>query len=139
MNKDLSPLQQELLSRADSVLASIGNAVGKATDFAAQQLPDIGVQFIAYGRAYTSIVTLSALVVFIVGLYLIVRVATQNSWKAPNSMWNGWAESRSAALVCGGFLSFLSFLVVASHMKEFLMVWFAPKIWLIQEIVKIVK
>lgn len=53
----LSPIQRELLSRADDIFATIGSAVSSATDAAvragavvAKEIPDIAWQYIAYGR-----------------------------------------------------------------------------------------
>lgn len=52
----LSPLQQNLLDRADSIFAAIGNTVTKATDFATAEIPDIAYQYVAYGRVMATVI-----------------------------------------------------------------------------------
>lgn len=41
----LSPIQEELLKRADSIFDSIAKSVAQAKDFAVEQLPDIAIQY----------------------------------------------------------------------------------------------
>lgn len=48
MADKLSPIQEELLKRADSIFSSVATAVGQAKDIAVEQLPDIAYQYIAY-------------------------------------------------------------------------------------------
>jgi hypothetical protein len=59
----LSPMQNELLRRADSIFDSISNTVSKASDLAiqggkavAEQIPDIAFQYIAYGRVANTVI-----------------------------------------------------------------------------------
>ena len=140
MSKEtLSPLQTELLSRADAIFASISTAVGKATDFAAVQIPDIAMQYVTFGRAYSSIVILVAIVILLIGLFLIVFVAIKNCYKIPSCYYGSWGDGRTSALIFGGGFVFVGFTLFAINMYDFLMVWFAPKIWLITELVKLAK
>ena len=46
--ESLSPMQAELLKRADDIFKSIGEAVTKASDIAAEQIPDIAMQYVTY-------------------------------------------------------------------------------------------
>ena len=68
MNKDLSPLQQELLTRADNIFSSISDVVGKTTTFAAEQIPDIALQYVAYGRVISTMTVVVGLTLLIIGL-----------------------------------------------------------------------
>lgn len=139
MTEKLSPIQAELLSRADSIFAAISATVGKATDFAAVQIPEIAIQYVAYGRAYLTILFLFFFSTFITGLYLIIRVAIMNCYKAPNPYGSTWANSRDGAMVCGLMLTIISFFSISMNLSKVMMVWFAPKIWLITELVKLAK
>ncbi len=128
-NEKLSPIQQELLDRADSVFAAIGRAATVATDFAKEQLPDIAMQIIAVERAYLTSMMLFPLV-FIVAFIFTYRWAQKDSW-------NNMAPGMSCMLSAFGLLFSLMFSMV--HFKQFLTVWVAPKIYLINYIVELVK
>ena len=124
MSEKISPLAQELLSRADSIFAKIAEAASKAGDFAAEQLPDIAYQFVAYNRAYyTSLIVIQILAV-VVSIWVIKR------W---------FKDFEGAVLVPTMLVIVCSFLLFCSTLKPFLMVWFAPKIFIITEIVNLVK
>lgn len=127
----LSPIQQELLSRADSIFASIGTAVGKATDFAAVQIPDIAIQYVAYGRAYSTITIIFSLVLLLLGLWLFVGICVMDCTEDENH--------RIGGFFVGMPLTVVGISLMAQHMSNFMMVWFAPKIWLITELVKLAK
>ena len=142
MNKDLSPLQQELLTRADTIFLSIGDVVGKASTFAAEQIPDIALQYVAYGRVISTMTVVVGLTLLIIGLWLIIRVAVQDCYKSNGEYENRrdmWSEVRTGAMLVGVMLAVVGFLVSAINMAKFVMVWFAPKIWLMIEIVHLVK
>lgn len=101
MQEKLSPIQTELLSRADSIFASISAAVGKATDFAAVQIPEIAIQYVAYGRAYKTTLVLVFLAIFFIGLFLVVKVGIQNYYKASDDYNGDWGGSRYTASLIG--------------------------------------
>lgn len=133
----LSPLQTELLSRADSIFESIANAVNKATTFAAEQIPDIAMQYVAYGRATTSAYIAIGLIVFIIGTWLFVRVGIMNSRKYP--LTHSWDDRRSGAVMAGIPMSVIGSSMILKELNAFLMVWFAPKIWLLTELAHLIK
>ena len=124
MNKDLSPIQQELLTKADSIFQSIASTAGKAYDVAAEQLPDLAIQYIAYGRAISV-----AHLVSVLGILAVCAWVTKWLWK----------ESQGVILMVTGGVSATTLLIYSLNVGSDIMVWFVPKIWLIQEIVKLVK
>ena len=81
---NVSPMQQELLSRADSIFSGISSAVGTAKEFAVEQLPDIAYQFVAFGRFYESAWISLAFVTFAVGIYLLVQLGIRNKSNCEN-------------------------------------------------------
>lgn len=134
-NKEtLSPIQQEILNRADSIFASISSTVGAGVELAKEQLPDIALQYIMFGRGYTSILMVLALVLLVVAYHCAVRVGIKDKYKMGDS------ELRIIIAILGGIVSaFIGTLMFFMNLKEFILVWFAPKIWIIQEIVHLVK
>ena len=131
----LSPLQQELLNRADSILAAVGdtvksatNVAGQAVDFAKEQLPDIAMQYVAYGRATSTSAVAFGVFLLIVGAVLFYIFSKSN---------NG--DVMATCFVFGALSSLIGLLFTLINFNTMLMTWFAPKVWLIQEIAKLAK
>lgn len=135
----LSPIQQELLRRADSIYDGIAATVNKATTFAGEQIPDIAFQYVAWGRGYLTAYMIIALVLFVSGLWLAWRIGFFNSRKLRDDYQGDWHGARIMSCIGGIIIMGIGFIVMLNNLKEFIMVWFAPKIWLIQEIVHLVK
>lgn len=124
MNDKLSPIQQELLMRADSIFKTLGEAATKAYDVASTQLPDLAVQYVLYGRVSATTIIVLALLAIIASVHYTKKY---------------FAESNGTILVITEVTGILSAAVIIINLPNFLLVWFAPKIWLMQEIVHLVK
>ena len=124
MNDKLSPIQQELLMRADSIFKALGEAATKAYDVAGTQIPDMALQYVMYGRAYLTATML-------LGLLLVYA-----SYKAAIK-W--FYASEGLVVVLAGVVTVSSLTLLALNANSFFLVWFAPKIWLIKELVHLVK
>jgi hypothetical protein len=142
----LSPMQAELLGRADAIFASVGSAVSKATDFAveggkavAQEIPEIAFQYVAFGRAYNTGLILLGLAFFIGFFMIAYRYGFKNVQNAENDFADQWAGQRIFAVATGLLGMTVGFIITMAHLKEFLLVWFAPKVWLIMELVQLIK
>jgi hypothetical protein len=130
-NTELSPIQQELLSSADTILKSISGVVDKATDIAVRELPDIAVQFIAFGRVYVTVCLLASVLFFIIGMYILYRGKV---FSQPNI-----TTSAFDAMLISIIPFAASIFILLLNFKDFALVWFAPKIWIMTEIVKLIK
>lgn len=145
----LSPMQQELLNRADAIFASIGAAVSKASDAAiaaggavAREVPDIAFQYIAFGRAYNAVIMAVAFALIVMCYHLFFRVGMKNAYNIDDvrsyygPQWGGrrifYAIMGAASGVVGGIV----FLV---NIKDTVMVWAAPKVWLMLEMVELIR
>lgn len=117
-------MEKELQGKLVEILSSIQAATGKASDFAMEQLPDIAQSYVAYGRVYTTMCVAFA-VLFSVAL--------------------GWAGNRfskaseGVSWIAAGFGSVVPFIIFLTTFSEMLMVWFAPKVWLLKELAQLVK
>lgn len=134
----LTPLQQALLDRADSIMDSIATTVDKASTFAAEQVPDIALQYVAYGRASLTTYMILGVTLLAIGLWLAVRVAIMNSRNFPENTYN-WDDRRIGAMISGLVTTGIGLGVFLHNLNNFIMVWVAPKIWLINEIAHLVK
>lgn len=119
----MNDIQTKLLEQASDILTGVSNTVSKASNLAADQLPEIATQYIAYGMAwYTAI-------------FILLSVGTAAIWIFTIK----YSEDLDDAVVPLGFIGLagIGFSVLA--LKTAMMVWFAPKVWLIKEIVDLVK
>lgn len=139
-------MQEELQSKLVEILTSIQAATGKAADFAMDQLPEIAQSYVVYGRA-SSIVTLAMCLGAVVVAALIAKRA-RDIQKARLDAGLSWYDNKKgvpsgdyvfmlwmACLLVGvpGFIAF------AASVQSALLVWFAPKVWLLKELAQLVK
>lgn len=131
--QELSAMQQELLNRADSIFAAMKDAAVAAKDFAMDQLPDIVQQLIVFERVYLTGIVISPFVLLPLFLYLYYLVNKLDSE----------ASDMTLPVVVLTIMSALGSLVglisMIGNFKEFLMVWFSPKIFLIQYLTTLIK
>lgn len=123
-------MKEELQTKLVEILGSIQTAAGKAGDFAMTQLPDIAQQYVVYGRATTTIMTV---------LGLMVMGAT---FVAGKKAWNYFLKEGDDPfpVVIFGVIGFaLGGMMVASNGSQALLVWLAPKVWLLKEIATLIK
>lgn len=117
-------MQQEMLSRADAIFSYVGETVAKATDFASQQVPDIATQFILYSRATSTVgmvLGLSGLFATVYGTYKMFKHDVENA-----------SPMMTIPLLGAGTL-------IVTNWTTFFMSWFAPKLFILLELVKLVK
>jgi hypothetical protein len=129
-NKGKTMEKVNLETKLVEILGAISDGVAQAKDFAVEQLPDIAQQYILLGRAWETI-AFSISVAAVVGLvYGTVKIAKSQNIDD--------SEQWVMALMVGG-AAFLSLLIAIDRLKDFLLVWFAPKLYLIQGLAQLVK
>lgn len=139
MTDKLSPIQEQLLSRADAIFASIAEAVGQAKGIAVEQLPDIAYQYIAFNRAYLTFVVVMSVAIWVSFQVFCIRWANKACLDNYHDKGH-WNESQGIPYSLGTFtLTFLCGMFFLANIKDFFMVWFAPKIFLIEHLVNLVK
>lgn len=121
-------VQEQLLSKTTEILSALQTGVEKTGAFAAEQLPDIALQFIAYGRVITVVSVLWWVALSGVLAYMTYKLVTawDKEWQTPFALLTG-----GGSLACWGG--------IAHNTGPMLMVWFAPKIYLITEIARLLK
>lgn len=120
----MSDLSKELLSRADLIFGKIAEAAASAGTFAMEQLPDIALQFILYNRVLCTSIFVLNICIFILCIWATLK----------------WFKVTEGIILVGTTVACaLNMMAMAANFSPFLMVWFAPKIFLITELVKLVK
>ena len=117
-------MKEELQEKLVEILTSIQNATGKAADFAVAELPDVAQQYLIFGRIYESFFMAAFVILFVVCAFLSIKVYKDFD-----------KELVIAPVIFSAFFLFLSL----SQIKETLLVWVAPKVWLITELAKLIK
>ena len=120
-------MKEELQGKLVEILTSIQNATSRAADFALADLPDIAQQYLVVGRAFATIVELLLTVILGVLIWSCV-------WIMKNA-----DEYEKPVVLLPGIAAIGVSVVWLTELKTLLMVWFAPKVWLITELAKLIK
>jgi hypothetical protein len=124
-------MKEELQGKLVEILTSIQTAAGKASDFAMAELPDIAQSYIAYGRASTAAYLALAIAMLIFAAWCYPRFLEAVKEDAPQK-----GVPAVFGMALGGLLGLVMF---ASHLGAALLVWTAPKVWLLKEIAGMLK
>lgn len=139
----MNEIAQELLKRADVIGAWLSGAVTKTADFATTQAIDIAMQYVLYGRLFYTFVIITSIVAFAVSLWFFLVKGVNNTSAIvhrPGCYDDGdWLASRIWCVLGGGHVAGVSFIAFAVNVKEFLMVWAAPKVWLMIQLAELSK
>ena len=125
-------MKEELQGKLVEILGSIQSGVEKAGSFALEQLPDIAMQYLAFGRMYSTAVFLAILWVTV----WLFKVGT-NARKASKK--NEYTAEEDFIVAFSFIGVFMGFFILLIELKNLIMVWAAPKVWLIKEIAGLIK
>lgn len=117
-------MKDELQGKLVEILTSIQGAAGRAGDFAMEQLPDIAQSYVAYGRVYYTLAVLG---------FALAALATVRWVMLPATRSNDDFVQVGVTMV-GGFAALVAAGLAIGHTSAMLMVWFAPKVWLLKEL-----
>ena len=130
----IAPQQQDKLV---DIIGSIQTQVSKAATFAVDQVSDIAVTYVHYGMAYNTLVTLEWLSLLIASVWATCKFGYFNH-KALDT-WGNWKETRLAAAIVGSLAALFTTGGLFTSLGPTLLVWFAPKVWLLKELASMVK
>ena len=143
-------MKEELQSKIVEILSSMQAAAGKAGDFAIEQLPDIAQSYVVYGRAYGILMVLLGCALIALAIFLLARGwRSYNEGEAEYKKSNPRGEYRilyrdnfKTGLPCflaAGAASVLGGIFVLANLGTTMLVWFAPKVWLLKELAGMVR
>jgi hypothetical protein len=121
----------ELQSKLVEVMSSLQTSLGQGSDFAMQQLPELARQYITYGRIWYSTAFAASVVLCAVCLWAALRC-----WRSIQGHDTEELDLKLTLCCCGAFLFLIGALATV---QTFLLVWLAPKVWLLQEIVSLAR
>lgn len=124
-------MNEQLQNALSSILNSSANAIGTAKDFLVAEIPDVVYQLLLWKAIQSAIAFAICVVVIVVWIYFITRLYK-------------WAESiGEEAWIAFAFGSFLTgaalFSIAECWMNlNWLQIWIAPKIYLLEYAAKLV-
>ena len=124
-------MKDELQLKLVEILTAIQVGVGKSADFALEQLPDIAQQYVLYGRAWHTASVLWWLAILASSVWVALRFGFLS--KEVNS-WGKWSDGRVAAAMSGTGATGVSSFILLWELRSAMLVWFAPKVWLLKEV-----
>ena len=119
-------MKEDLQGKLVEILASIQDATGKAADFALTELPDVAQQYITFGRVYETVTLVVVTLLFGLILWALIKMCLD------------FEPEAVGAFVVFSCIAIFTFVWWCKKLKAVMMVWLAPKVWLITELAKIV-
>jgi hypothetical protein len=120
---------KELESKLVEVISSISENVTQVKDFAVEQLPDAAQQYLLFGMIWETIG-------FIIFLLLSAGSIKLLIWGFKN---NAISDTGIFAILFGGIGSIIFSLLSIAQIQQVLLVFLAPKLYLIQGLANLVK
>lgn len=129
-----SGLGSELLKRADKVTEWATNGISKVADAAYDQAVDIATQYIHFGMAINTLCILISIAVFSFGVWLAVKAKNYKNEDLRKQ------NDVTAGLLCSSALTAgIGALIFSLNIRDTLLVYFAPKIWIMKEMAILIK
>lgn len=122
-------MNDQLQNKLAEILGQIASGVKAAGDFTLAQLPDIAQQYVIYGRATGTLAVISFLV-----LTFFVRKGLRWAWNKSQD-----DDDRMVVIFLGLVVGAFSLGGLAISVGNALLVWLAPKVWLIKQLAELLK
>lgn len=137
-------LSQKFSDNANKALAllidKVSSGLDQATSFLAAQIPDVLHQLLVYNFAVSLALCLGGLIGFVAVPFILRKIFTATRGALPKSHSYDFDQGNYAVLLISAALvgMVISALVFATHL-DWLEIWLAPKIWLIEYAAQLVK
>ena len=112
------------------MIGQLQEAVMKASDFAIQQLPDVVQSYILYGRI-SNLLTLMLEIAILYGCWRLYKLPVKES---------PYGDDVAVVIktIFSGTVGGIALFFALFSIQETVLVWAAPKIWLIKELGKLI-
>lgn len=127
-------MKEQLQGKLVEILTSIQGAVGKASDFAMDQIPDIAYQFMRFQLVWSA-VEFVLCAILVLGMIKLFRFTVKRYKETDHWDNDGWAFASIGSFLVGvvGLLGMLA------SLYTLMLIWIAPKVWLIKELAGMIK
>lgn len=133
-SEQMSELSQEILKRADVIGAwasgkidAVADVATEAGKIAYKEAIDLAMQYVAFGRFYQTTIIIMAIAFFVLFAYSTYKsyVWSNRDEVDVNANPTPIFATIGSVIGCG-----ISFIVLMANIKETVLVWAAPKIWI---------
>ena len=124
-------MKDELQLKLVEILTAIQVGVDKGADFALEHLPDIAQQYVLYGRVWSTVSVLWWLAMLVAFAWVALRFGFLSK---EVDRWDNWSDARLAAALSGTSAAGISSFILQLELRSAMLVWFAPKVWLLKEV-----
>ena len=124
-------MKDELQTKLTEILTAIQVGVSKTADFTSEQLPDIAQQYVLYGRVWSTVSVLWWLAMLAAFAWVALRFGFLSK---KVDRWGDWSGARLAAALAGTAATGISSFTLLWELRSAMLVWFAPKVWLLKEV-----
>lgn len=137
----MNEIAQEVFKRADVIGDWASGKLGQTVDAATQQIIDLAMQYVMYGRIYNTVTFIIACGFLWFTLWLALSKGFLDKENVVKHGYNNgdWEFSRVFCAAAGVFLSLFSVTSFIYSIKDVILVWAAPKIWLIIQLAELAK
>lgn len=129
-------MNDQLQSRLVEIIDAITTAVTAAKDFTMAELPDVVASFMAFSRAWETFLWLALVAVCVGAAWVAIKHGYASKKVGPYGM---TADSRIAAATFGTGIAGGMGIAAIVQTKQMLMVWFAPKVYLLIHLAQLIK
>ena len=129
-------MNSELQNQLAAIIAKLTTAVQTAADFTIAQLPDVVYQYLLYGRVYATLLFLMWLVIFSASLTGWLKFGV---FSKATDRYGELSEARIGWTIIGGVTSPFLLVLLIFATKSLILVWLAPKVWLLKEFAELLK
>ena len=123
-------MNDQLQTQLANILASISTGIQATGSFVLEQLPDVAQQALVYGRITNTIGLVVALILLVVTISYIrwIRRLTYNDY-----------GPRDVPIILAMMGALITTIALGAAVPATVLVWFAPKLWLLQQFSQLVK
>jgi len=148
-------MQDELQSKLVEILASMQSTIGAAKDFTLAQLPDIAQSYLIYGRASATVYFLLAVALALAGVFCIrhgrklerdgdvayelAKAVRDSAQSYTSSVYRHAYGDGDPFTLPGVVFVVAGCLFTLAALQPLLLVWLAPKVWLLKELASLIK
>ena len=148
-------MKDELQGKLVEILASMQSAIGAAKDFTLAQLPDIAQSYLIYGRVSATVYFLLAVALALAGVFCIrhgrkleregdgaykaAQAARASAQSYTSSVYRHEYGDGGPFIFPGAGLVGAGCLFTLAALPQLLLVWLAPKVWLLKELAALIK
>ncbi len=123
-------MNDQLQGKLVEILSAIQAGARAAGDFAMEQLPDIAQQYVLYGR----VVSTAYVVMFALLAICCVATVVMHARGKEDLL-----DCEPAIVIFGPIGGALSAAIAFVNFGPAMLVWFAPKVWLLKELAGLIK